>query len=171
MNSHPLGQWTKPTTRSKGGGLGLGPRWLGAGLDHWCRAIASSLLLWLWLPGVFLLLRPRLRLREFWLWLLTRRLRELWLRLPCLQLRQLRLRISGVLLRLWRRLLSADLSLRLLPMVAIDQPTVPPSTEAIGSPAALRSTALVGAEPLVRKQVAYAKSSRTVGFSFGHGPV
>ena len=66
-------------------------------------------------------------------------------------------------------------------MVVIDQPTVPPSTEAIGSPAALRSTALVGAEPLVRKHVAYASikpvkaidrtSSRTVGFSVGHGPV
>ena len=58
-------------------------------------------------------------------------------------------------------------------MVVIDQPTVPPSTEAIGWPAALRSTALVGAEPLVRKHVAYAStkpvkaidrtSSRTVG--------
>jgi hypothetical protein len=33
-------------------------------------------------------------------------------------------------------------------MAVIDQPTVPPSTEAIASPAALRSTALVGAEPL-----------------------
>ena len=53
--------------------------------------------------------------------------------------------------------------------------------EAIGSPAALRSTALVGAEPLVRKQVAYAStkavkaidrtSSRTVGFCVGHGSV
>ena len=32
------------------GGLGLGPRWLGAGLVHWCRAIASGLRLWLWLP-------------------------------------------------------------------------------------------------------------------------
>jgi hypothetical protein len=41
-------------------------------------------------------------------------------------------------------------------MAVIGQPIVPPSTEAIGSPAALRSTALVGAEPLVRKQVAYA---------------
>ena len=52
---------------------------------------------------------------------------------------------------------------------------------AIGSPAVLRSTVLVGAEPLVRTQVAYAStkpvkaidrtSSRTVGFCVGHGPV
>ena len=96
--------------RSVGAGLGLGPRWLGPGLDHWCGAIASSLCLRLWLPGLFLWLWPRLRLREFWLWLRSRRLRELWLRLSCLQLRQLRL--SGVWL--WRRLLSASLSLRLL---------------------------------------------------------
>src|SRR6476620_10856846 len=39
-------------------------------------------------------------------------------------------------------------------MAVIDQRTVPPSTEAIGSPAALRSTALVGAEPLVRNHLA-----------------
>ena len=38
-------------------------------------------------------------------------------------------------------------------MAVIGQPIVPPSTEAIGSPAGLRSAMLVGAEPLVRKQV------------------
>ena len=42
------------------------------------------------------------------------------------------------------------------PIIAvIGQPIVPPSTEAIGSPEGLRSTVLVGAEPLVMKQVAY----------------
>ena len=48
-------------------------------------------------------------------------------------------------------------------MAVIDQPTVPPSTEAIGSPAALRSTVLVGAEPLVLAR--RAKSNSAIGRS------
>src|SRR4029453_9912139 len=96
--------------RSVAPGLGLGPRWLGAGLDHWCGAIASGLCLWLRLPGLLLWVRLSwLRLR-----LSCLQLRQLRLRLSCLQLRQLRLWLSGLWLRLWRRLLPASLSLRLL---------------------------------------------------------
>ena len=100
-------------------GWGFGPRWLGARPVYWGGAIAASLCLRLWLPGLFLWLRPRLRLREFWLWLRSRRLRELWLRLSCLQLRQLRL--SGIWL--WRRLLPASLSLRLLRRLSTSLPS------------------------------------------------
>src|SRR6476661_8485718 len=86
--------------------LGMGIGRVGTWLDDSCARTPGLRLL----SGLFLWLWPRLRLREFWLWLRSRRLRELWLRLSCLQLRQLRL--SGVWL--WRRLLSASLSFRLL---------------------------------------------------------
>ena len=96
-------------------GLGMGIGRAGTWLDDSCARtprlrLLSGLFLWLW---------PRLRLREFWLWLRSRRLRELWLRLSCLQLRQLRL--SGVWL--WRRLLSASLSLRLLWRISASLPS------------------------------------------------